>query len=179
MLGLVGEGSLRPTAQQVAERAGVGIRSVFRHFEDMEGLHAAMSERVAGEALGLLLDGEPSGGPDERCREMIARRAAFFERIGPYKRCGNLHRAQSEYLQREHSRLVRGLRAELMRWLPELATAGDEVIAAVELVTSFEAWDRLRSDQRLGRDRARAVVEASVRALLMASPGIGEGRRGG
>ena len=38
MLKLVEEGVLVPTAQQVSERAGVGIRSVFRHFSDMESL---------------------------------------------------------------------------------------------------------------------------------------------
>ena len=32
---LMQEGVLAPTAQQIAERAGVGIRSFFRHFEDM------------------------------------------------------------------------------------------------------------------------------------------------
>jgi AcrR family transcriptional regulator len=35
MLQLVEEGILVPTAQQVSERAGVSLRSVFRHFSDM------------------------------------------------------------------------------------------------------------------------------------------------
>ena len=39
---LVHEGVLVPTAQTVAERAGVGIRTVFRHFDDMETLFATM-----------------------------------------------------------------------------------------------------------------------------------------
>ena len=34
---LVSEGTVRPTAEEVASRAGVGIRTVFRHFDDMEG----------------------------------------------------------------------------------------------------------------------------------------------
>jgi AcrR family transcriptional regulator len=36
LLELVGEGELEPTAEQVAERACVGTRTVFRHFADME-----------------------------------------------------------------------------------------------------------------------------------------------
>ena len=35
-LELMEEGVLVPTAQLISERAGVGIRSFFRHFEDME-----------------------------------------------------------------------------------------------------------------------------------------------
>jgi AcrR family transcriptional regulator len=44
MLNLVAEGILVPTAQQVAERADVGIRSVFRHFADMESIFEAANE---------------------------------------------------------------------------------------------------------------------------------------
>ena len=35
---LIDEGVLTPTAQQVAKRANVGIRSVFRHFDDMDSI---------------------------------------------------------------------------------------------------------------------------------------------
>ena len=42
---LVGAGVLQPTAQQVAARAGVGMRTVFRHFSEMETLYAAMNGR--------------------------------------------------------------------------------------------------------------------------------------
>ena len=38
MLEMIGEGILIPSAQQVSDRAGVGIRSVFRHFENMESI---------------------------------------------------------------------------------------------------------------------------------------------
>src|SRR5690349_22289922 len=43
---LIGGGVLQPTAQQVADRAGVGIRSVFRHFTEMDSLYAAMDTRL-------------------------------------------------------------------------------------------------------------------------------------
>ena len=56
---LVGEGVLAPTAQQVAERAGVGLRSVFRHFSDMERLFAAMDARLGAEVIPLLLEARP------------------------------------------------------------------------------------------------------------------------
>ena len=37
---LIGEGHMQPTAQQVAERSGVALRSVFRLFSDMDALYA-------------------------------------------------------------------------------------------------------------------------------------------
>lgn len=166
LLALVGEGVLRPTAEQVAERAGVGIRSVFRHFSDMESLFAAMDARLVEEALPILQGGERRGELSERARALAARRAAFFEHIGPYKRSGTLQRWRSPYLQKQNRRLVRVLKADLRDWLPELAGASPERIDALEMVLSFEAWDRLRTDQRLGAARTAAALEVAVLALM-------------
>ena len=44
MLQLINEGNLVPTAQQIANHAKVGIRSVFRHFEDMEAIFATADQ---------------------------------------------------------------------------------------------------------------------------------------
>ena len=165
---LVGEGVLRPTAQQVAERAGVGIRSVFRHFEDMDTLYAEMDARLRSEAEPLLRAAPPDGSLERRGRALAAQRAALFERIAPYKRAGNLARASSRYLQATHRGLVRELRADLRRWLPEVAKAPQAIAEALELVTSFEAWDRLRVEQSLSESRARAALEDGVLALLRA-----------
>jgi AcrR family transcriptional regulator len=35
-------GNLEPTAQQVADESGVGIRTVFRQFDEMENLYKAV-----------------------------------------------------------------------------------------------------------------------------------------
>jgi AcrR family transcriptional regulator len=165
---LVGEGVLRPTAAQVAERAGVGIRSVFRHFEDMDTLFAEMDARLRSEAEPLLRAGPPAGSLERRARALAGQRAALFERIAPYKRAGNLQRATSAYLQAAHRSLVRELRADLRRWLPELAGAPADVADALELVSSYEAWERLRVEQRLSAPRARAALERSLLALARA-----------
>jgi AcrR family transcriptional regulator len=162
---LVGEGVLQPTAQQVAERAGVGIRSVFRHFDDMDSLYATMDERLAADARPILLE-EATGALRERARALVQRRARLFERIGPYKRAANVQRWRSPFLRTRHAGLVRELRADLLRSLPELAEAPAETLEAIDLLVSFEAWDRLRSDQRLSRERAEATLERALRAAL-------------
>jgi AcrR family transcriptional regulator len=170
LFALVGEGVLQPTAQQLADRAGVGIRTVFRHFEDMESLLAEIDARVSAEALPLIAAAIPEGGLEQRARGLVARRAALFERIAPWKRSGNLVRWRSPYLRARHAALVRELRAALLRWLPELEGAPPDLVEALDLAASFEAWDRLRSEQRLGRERARAALERIVLSLVRALP---------
>jgi len=170
LIDLVGEGVLEPTAQQVAARARVGIRTVFRRFSDMESLLAEMGARVEAESLPLLFGGDPDGGVADRARGLVRQRAVFFERIAPFKRAGNLKRWRSRVVRDRQARLVRALRDDLVRWLPELRRAPAGVADALDLATSFEAWDRLRTEQRLARERAHAAVERIVLALV---PGLG------
>lgn len=166
LLELIGDGVLAPTALQVAERAKVGIRTVFRRFSDMESLFAEMDARLQAQALPLLLDGRPEGALRARARVLVRQRVAFFERIAPYKRSGNVKRWRSPFLRDRHALLVRALRGELLRWIPELRRAPVATVDALDLATSFEAWDRLRSEQGLARARAQGAVERIVLALV-------------
>jgi len=163
---LVRAGELQPTAEQVAARAGVGTRTVFRHFDDMESLRAEVSARLEEEAAPLLERTLGDGDLEQRTRDLIAGRIEFFERIAPFKSAGDLHRWRSRFLQQSHASVVRRLRSDLVRALPELARARPDCLEALDLVTSFEAWDRLRSEQRLGRQRARAAIELAALAIL-------------
>ncbi|MGH0030416.1 MAG: TetR/AcrR family transcriptional regulator [Myxococcota bacterium] len=166
---LVGEGELQPTAEQVARRAGVGERTVFRHFEDMETLHAELSSRLRREIQPILEEPPTTGSRQDRVRGFVARRARLFESILPYHRSASVQRHHSSFLQRAHAENVRALREDMTRALaPELAGDDGTRLDALELVASIEAWDRLRSEQRLGRDRAARVMETALLALLAA-----------
>lgn len=164
---LVGEGVMDPTAQEVAARAGVALRSVFRHFSDRDSLFASLDARLRQEAMPLVRDARPGDPLPVRVRDLIRQRATLFDRIAPYKRSADLQRGRSDFIRGAHQQLVRELRGGLLRWLPELATAPAAVRDGVELATSFEAWVRLRNEQRLSRTRAVAVVEHLVTTLLL------------
>lgn len=164
---LVGEGELQPTAEQVARRAGVGERTVFRHFEDMETLHAELNDRLRREIRPLLEKPRTDGSCDERIRELVARRARLFESIAPFHRSAALQRPHSGFLQQTHAETCRSLREDLARtFAPELSGDDGHRLDALDLVASMEAWDRLRSEQRLGRERAARVLEGALHALL-------------
>ena len=62
--------------------------------------------------------------------------------------------------------ITEGLRKRLFGWLPEVREASAELVEALDQVTSFEAWDRLRGDQRLSRARARAAMEYTTHRLV-------------
>ena len=166
VLELVGEGDPRPTAERVAERAGVGIRTVFRHYSDMESLYAAMTDRLR-EKLQPVLRRKPSAGSlDGRIDEFLETRSEFFEQMLPYARSSSLLRWRSEFLEADYVASARGLRAHLLVFLPELRDCDPSALEAADFITSIEAWGRLRSEQRLSCARAVSVQRLALRALF-------------
>lgn len=162
MLELIREGSLSPTAQQVAERADVGVRTVFRHFSDMETLFSTMNEQIKGEVESLFIEKVQTGPYEQRVDGLIERRMAIFATLAPYIRSSTLQRWRSAFLQAEHERTIRTLRLDLRRWLPEVESLPAEVGDALELIVSFEALNRLRVDQRLTLRRTVAVLRKTI-----------------
>ena len=167
---ILGSGNLEPTAEQVATRAGVQVRTLFRHFPDMASLHAELAGRIRAEVVPLLAAVPTTGDAAERVRRLVAARAIAFERILPFKRAGNAMRWRLEFLQDHHETMVRDLRQHLQLVLPELRARDGAARAAFELATSFEAWDHLRAEQRLEPARARAAMELAALAILAALP---------
>lgn len=165
MLALVGEGQVTPSAEAVAARAGVGLRTVFRHFDDMEALYAGMAARLAADYAYWL---DPFAAEDWRGQlaEMIARRLDTYERLMPFKRAADAHRHASPTIQRNHRETLSVMRQRLLGLLP--AAIGEDPVRreTIDLMLSFETWQRLRLDQGLSPEEARRVVEAAVENLV-------------
>ena len=70
-LSLMDEGTLVPTAQQIADRAGVGIRSFFRHFADMDSLFLAADEMLLSSYEALFEVDDRAGTLSERVARAI------------------------------------------------------------------------------------------------------------
>ncbi|QUD90870.1 TetR family transcriptional regulator [Phenylobacterium montanum] len=165
MVELVQEGQIAASAEQVAERAQVGLRTVFRHFNDMDSLFREMSliveDRVAREIEG----GQFDGPWPERLAEVVRRRAALFELITPFKRAEASQRHRSRFLEQDIQRLNGRLRELLREIAPPEIVADAATFEALDLLFSFEAWDRLRREQRLSPDAARAVLLSAAQRL--------------
>ena len=166
MLELVHGGEMSPSAEQVAERAEVGLRTVFRHFKDMDSLYGEMSKAIEAEVLQIVL--QPLAGETwrERLAELIVRRSQAFEKITPYKRAANVTRHRSSFLEAGHARLVSLLREILKSELPSEVAADRLTLEALDLMMSYEAWSRLREEQGLAVRRAREVLQAAIARLI-------------
>ncbi len=166
MIALVSEGLTMPPAEAVAARAGVGLRTVFRLFEDMDGLYRGM-QAVMTERLGGLLEG-PIEASDwhEAINILIDRRAEAFEMMLPLQMAADSVRTRSAALRDGRLRLVRGQRDTLLAALPAAIQGDAELVEALNLALSFEAWRRLRTDQGADIARARAIMRRIATALV-------------
>ena len=165
---LVRAGDLHPTAERIAEQANVGVRSVFRHFDDLDGLFRAISEKVEDE-IAPLADSSPIDGKlIDRIAELVRRRTKVYERVAPFRRSARVHRNKSVAIRIGHGHLDRWHRCQLEETLAaELKGAPAELIEALDAMASFEIWDRLRNDQRLSRERASAVIRFALHNALL------------
>lgn len=166
MIDLIVEGDADPSAEAVADRAGVGRRTVFRLFNDKEGvyreLHALMLARVQP-----ILD-EPLDGHDVKTRiaQAISRRARLYEEILIVKTAGDAHRYRSQFLTHEHGEFVTMMRNILRFILPADFYKDRTRFDALDLALSFEAWRRLRREQKLSPKGATAVMSLMAHSLL-------------
>lgn len=153
MLALVKEGVLVPTAQQVSERAGVGIRSVFRHFSDMESLFATADMTIREQYQGLFSGGDRKGSLEERVLHAVEQHALAYEAIGNYFLTTRAQMWHYPILREQYARAQRQLRADLDDWLPELQELPGDEREIVDAVASFDHWNRLREHQSLDKQR--------------------------
>ncbi len=166
MLELVHGGEVAPVAEQVAARAGVGLRTVFRHFKDMDSVYREMATVIEAGLAEVLA--RPLSGATwrEKLSDVIARRALAFEKIAPFKRAANAHRHRSPFLEAHHARLTEASRSAVRGLLPAAVARDTALVEALDLLLSYETWSRLRHEQRLSPRLAREVLASTVDRLV-------------
>ena len=166
-LAFLNEGVLVPTAQQVAERAGVGIRSFFRHFEDMGSLAAATDAEIRDSYESLFLGGDREGTVTERIERAVERHADAYEIVKHIMLSTQVQRWRYKFLRDAYARNQRGLRKDLDDWLPELKNLPRARREAVDAVASFEMWHRLREQQGLSTKASLKIVIDLLKGLIL------------
>lgn len=171
MLELVERGDVSPSAARVADHAGVGLRTVFRHFDDMDSLYREMSEVIERRVSPILTRPFASERWQDRIRELAVRRPEIFEAILPFRISANLKRYQSAFLMADYNRLHKMERALVDIHLPDATRLDHDGVESLHVALSFQCWRLLRHDQQLTPEAAQRVVQRMVEDLLVRLPG--------
>ncbi|MCR9270054.1 MAG: TetR/AcrR family transcriptional regulator [Hyphomonadaceae bacterium] len=166
MFDLLREGDMTPTAAAVADRAGVGLRTVFRHFEDMESIFEEMTEELKAVTMPKVVAPFDASDWRDQLIELVDRNAELWESVFPMQVALVLRRFQSEFLQKQYHSEVQLLRSSLKTILPRKVAQNRHLFAAFEVNFTFATWRRLREDQGLSVDNGKKALKLIIRALI-------------
>ena len=147
MIILVQRGILEPTAQQVADEAGIGIRTVFRQVQDKENLFSKMDEKVRAD-LQEILDraAQPQGNLEERIEGLIELEAEIFEKNLQFLRATLANKWKYNTLQKNYERNQRNIKSLLYTWIPELKNLSESKQILLTSINSAGYWIELREN---------------------------------
>ena len=173
VLELIQEGDPNPAAEDVAARAGVGLRTVFRLFTDMESLAAEMVVPLRLEFVECFSARYNAPRGTARILELYERLAKLFERRMPLRRAGNIRRYSSPALRAAMAELDQAVISFITANAPEPVTADAGRLEMLYLLTSYDAWMRLREAQGLTAEQAYALLANNIGQLLAATASRG------
>ncbi len=173
LLDLVAGGDVAPTAQRIADRAGVSVRSVYQHFADVEGLYADAAERTYEWVRETAKDVDTSLALTKRVDAFVESRASLLESLLAFYRAVRLMEPTSDR--------VRSYRLAMEKWekdrigkvfAPELkamdASTRSAVLAGIDVLASADSWDHLRRNGQSAR-AARQALRTGIVCLLASS----------
>lgn len=164
---LIEEGNFAPTAKQISARAGVGIRSFFRQFEDMDQFFAAVDEHTVGSFWeSFLHEGDREGELTERLDSIVTTYGKAFEEHRSLLLATKSLRWSSRVLKENYERYQQISRANKERWVPEIGQLPLDERELADAYLSFEMWHRLRDIQGLSCSAAQAVILKALTRLL-------------
>lgn len=171
LLALLNEGRLRPTAAEIAERAGVSERSVFQHFPDREALLEAVAREQYERVMPTIRPVDASLSLPARIDEFVAQRATLYERASGVRRAALLMEPESDVVAGWLTTVRRAGAAEVERvFRREIeATPADErepLRAALVAACAWGTFEALRFHQGLSVSRTRGALRTMVARLL-------------
>ena len=169
-IALVEEGDLRPTAPRIADRAGVSVRSVFQHFDDLETLFSAVGARMVERLSELVRPIDPDAPLEQRISEFVLQRCRVHEAVTPINRAAIIHAPGSDTISRQFQQGHAFGAAHLAEvFAEELDAAGPRRGALSDtllVVCSWTTWNLLRTLEDRSIDDATAAIRAMVDLLL-------------
>ncbi|MEM9513280.1 MAG: TetR/AcrR family transcriptional regulator [Actinomycetota bacterium] len=169
---LIHEGNLEPGAKQIAERAGVSHRSVFRYFEDMTDLAETAVRREFAAAAELAAIPQPSSDSlAARIDALVESRFQLYRAVANATLVARQQATRYPRINDEMAALANVLRSELIDYFAPELTGCDEpttiaIADTVMTLTSFDGWDLARRVYQYHDEQIRRSWSTALDVLL-------------
>ena len=133
-----------PTAQEIAVKSGVGIRTVFRHIDDMEGLIEEVNRRYLHNLESYIAKNNPKqNSKDQRIEHVIKER---FYLYNTYQHVFNLTITSlnnSSAIRTGFIKFNHILRQRFEDLIPEIKMINKDKQNLIDTLISYAAWFRM------------------------------------
>jgi AcrR family transcriptional regulator len=168
LIALLEEGDAQPTARRIAQRAGVSLRLVFHHFDDLESILRDAVRVQEQRHWRRIRPVAPTLPRADRVTRVVRQRVMVFQDVAPVRRSAEHLTRSSPTVAAELARGREWLRGQLRAtFAPELEMRGTAdarlLLDALEVATSWETWDQLE-----GLGRAASAVRRTMESLSLA-----------
>lgn len=167
MSDLIAAGDPNPSAAAVAKHAGVGLRSVFRHFDDKDSIFREIDEIVVGAFQPVMEAPYKSDQCQGQLFELIERRAQLYEAIAPFRLATQPARKKSKFLRENYRRHYQGEKRMLDAILPDPIKTDTRIGRSILIATSFDSWRLLRQDEELSQKDTVAAIKEVVSDIVL------------
>ena len=180
VIDLFEQGVPRPTARQIAAQASVALRTVYRHFDDLDTLFAEAVDVYRRRLEPFLHPIDPTLPLATRVEALAAQRRAVWESASPIPRAGRLVRDEQPFVaasmeqsrRRARSQVEQVFAQELAR--TEAPSSDADLNEQIEAATSWTTWDMLRTEQGLDPVTAERLVGRMLEAAFFSAPSMAE-----
>ncbi len=159
LLSFYREGIYNPSIAEMEQRSGVSRRTLHHLFKNAEGMAAEISNYLRP-TYDKLYHFEPVGGSiEKRIAHLVQHRAKLFEVITPTRKAAIHKMPRIKTLARDHEELIQLLRYHILQQFEaELASCPQSLLEALDLLTSWETWNRLRTYQKMTVKEASSLL---------------------
>lgn len=160
---------------RIAKRAGFSTRSMFERFTNRDELSLAAIDYVIGLGLSTPVGDRAEGNRQSRLRFQVETRARICESWLPLWRVLVRHQDEGEMVKARIQMVREAVLARLkLMYRPELSALSEaeraHMLIALEALTDFEAWGRMRGPHGLSFDAACDVWIKMIDRLLPPTP---------
>jgi AcrR family transcriptional regulator len=172
LLAIIREGNLRPGASEIADRAGVSHRSIFRYFDDLDDLVLTAIDHAFVEAGPLAsIPDIAVGSLEERIATFVDARIALFESVDGTMQLARMRAPSIPAIDEGITEIAHVFRAQVSEHFATELAAVDEtnaplLVDGVVVLTSYDSFTIHRRLLHSDPDRIRAAWVCALTALL-------------
>ncbi len=170
MVALVGESGTEPSADRLAERAGVTRRTLYNRFDGLDAIVVEAVTTVLTHPLHPYPTLPPRGPKHLRIRYFAHQLRAFYEETAPFQHLALVRAGHDDAMARllamEHRRNRQSLARSFTTELRHLGGNASPTVWELERATSWTSWANLTRIDGLPAGAAEGLMRDFINRLL-------------